>query len=266
MVKFKKQFKMYTFYSLGALHSLRNLYISHNRFKEIPDSVYSLKSLETLNLSHNSDLELRNSKFLQLTMLKKNNLVYCEKIKFPPHRVCEQGVEAIRQFFLDLRMGAGNNLPLVTIAVIGNTMAGKTSLIKTLQNVGRTRVLTNRNAENKIDETTKIFTVEKLEVENVPLQLIDMGGNEVYHTTYQLALHQNCIPVIVVNLAQYRDHVKKSSKREAVRRLAFDYMSHLYLANPSMGSPKLVLTHKDLFSDTEFGKLKHGFLSTSYQL
>jgi len=104
-----------------------------------------------------------------------------------------------------MRMGVGNSLPLVTIAVIGNTMARKTSLIKTLQNVDRTRVLTNRNPESKVDETTKVFKVEKLEIENFPVQLIDMGGNEIYHTTYQLALHQNCIPLIVVNMAQYRD-------------------------------------------------------------
>jgi len=205
-------------------------------------------------------------KILQLTKLQKINTFESPKLKFPPIGVCEQGLNAIRQFFVDMKLGAGNNLPLVTIAVIGNTMAGKTSLIQTLQNVGRTRVLTYRNPESKIDETTKIFKVEKLKIEKVLLQLIDMGGNEIYHTTYQLALHQNCIPLIVVNMVQYEDLVQKSSEREAVRRLAFDYMSHLYLANPSMGSPKLVLTHKDLFSDAKFAELKNSFLSTSNQL
>jgi len=222
--------------------------------------------LKILDFSWNSNLEQIDSNFFLLRNLQKIYLSECTKIKIPPLGVCEQGVEAIRQFFLDMTLGAGNSLPLVTIAVIGNTMAGKTSLIQTMQNVGKTRVLTNRNSKSKVDDTTKIFKVEKLEIEKVPLQLLDMGGNEVYHTTYQLALHQNCVPLIVVNMAQYRDLSQESSEREAVRRLAFDYMSHLYLANPSMGSPKLVLTHKDLFSDTEFAKLKHGFLSTSNQL
>jgi len=245
---------------------LGKLDLAQNFFKEIPDPVYNLRRLKFLDIQRNFGLEKMNFKILQLTKLQEIDTFECINLKSPPIGVCRSGLNAIRQFFVDMKMGAGNNLPLVTIAVIGNTMAGKTSLIQTLQNVDRTRKLTNRNAGSKVDETTKIFKVEKLEIEKVLLQLIDMGGNEIYHTTYQLALHQNCIPLIVVNMVQYRDMVQKSSEREAVRRLAFDYMSHLYLANPSMGSPKLVLTHKDLFSETKFAELKNSFLSTSNQL
>jgi len=93
-----------------------------------------------------------------------------------------------------------------------------------------------------------------------------MGGQEVYHITYQLTLRQNCIPVIVVNMEQYEEISNGSTHREAVRRLAFDYMSHLYLANPTLGAPKLIFTHKDKFQNAEFQKLRKNFLETSNQL
>jgi len=160
-----------------------------------------MRNLGFLDLLRDFNLEQMNSKVLPLTKLQMLSLSsFCLIIEF-----VNKESKHSDSFFVDMRMGVGNSLPLVTIAVIGNTMARKTSLIKTLQNVDRTRVLTNRNPESKVDETTKVFKVEKLEIENFPVQLIDMGGNEIYHTTYQLALHQNCIPLIVVNMAQYRD-------------------------------------------------------------
>jgi len=172
----------------------------------------------------------------------------------------------VRQYYTDLAKGAGKSLPFATIAVLGNTMAGKTSLIRTLQNADRKRVLTNRDPDAVIDETTKVFNVEEVEVDGTVLRLIDMGGQEVYHITYQLTLRQNCIPVIVVNMEQYNKISKESTHREAVRRLAFDYMSHLYLSNPNLGSSKLIFTHKDKFQDAEFQRICKNFLETSNQL
>jgi len=172
----------------------------------------------------------------------------------------------VRQYYTDLAKGAGRSLPFATVAVLGNTMAGKTSLIRTLQNADKKRILTDRSPDAVKDETTKVFNVEEVEVDGTVLRLIDMGGQEVYHITYQLTLKQNCIPVIVVNMEQYDKISKESTCKKAVRRLAFDYMSHLYLANPTLGAPKLILTHKDKYPSAEFQKLRQSFLDCSNRL
>jgi len=67
-------------------------------------------------------------------------------------------------------------------------------------------------------------------------------------------------------MEQYDKILNESTHREAVRRLAFDYMSHLYLANPTLGPPKLIFTHKDKFQSTRCQTLRKTFLETSNQL
>jgi len=201
-----------------------------------------------------------------MTELLTLNVQENKNLNSPPQEVCRRGINAVRQYYQDMAKGSGKNLPFVTIAVLGNTMAGKTSLIKTLQNPDRKRILTNRSPEAAKNEITKVFNIEEVEVDGIALRLIDMGGQEVYHITYQLTLRQNCIPVIVVNMQQYEQTSAESTRDEAVRKLAFDYMSHLYLANPVLGAPKLIFTHKDKFENVRFQKLKKCFLEVSNKL
>jgi len=207
-----------------------------------------------------------NPEILQLTHLESFRTDGCDALTSPPLEVCKRGLDAVRQYYTDLAKGAGRNLPFATIAVLGQTMAGKTSLIRTLQSTDRKRVLTNRSPNAEYDETTKVFNVEEVEVDGTTLRLIDMGGQEVYHITYHLTLRQNCVPVIVVNMEQYDQISKMSTDREAVRKLAFDFMSHLYLAHPSLGPPKLIFTHKDKFPSEIFQQLRRKFLEVSEQL
>jgi len=138
----------------------------------------------------------------------------CKALTTPPHEVCTQGLLDIRQYYRDLAKYKGESLPLVTIVVIGNTMAGKTSLIRTLQSEERKRVLTNHGPEVAIDETTKVFKVEELKVNNTVLRLIDLGGQPVYHMTYQLTLKQSRIPIVVVNMPHYDQLAREKGERE----------------------------------------------------
>jgi len=214
--------------------------------------VYTLSSLQELDVSGNELLKSLDPEILQLIQLQRLDTEYCDSLTSPPQEVCRRGLAAVRQYYKDLAKGSGKNIPFATIAVLGNAMAGKTSLIKTLQSPEKKRILTDRSPEAAVDETTKVFNVQEVDVEGTVLRVLDMGGQEVYHATYQLTLKQNCIPVFVVNMAEYDNLSTKFSSREAVRRLAFDYMSHLYLANPTLGAPKLILTHKDKFTSTKF--------------
>jgi len=221
------------------LENLQDLHIEGNNITTIPEAICNLKKLYLIGVYR------------------------CEALITPPYEVCRQGLSAIRQYYRDLAKGKGESLPLVTIAVIGNTMAGKTSLIRTLQSEERKRELTNCGPEAEVDETTEVFKVEELKINNTVLRLIDMGGQQVYHMAYQLALKQNCIPIVVVNMKHYDQLAQEKGDREAVRRLAFDWLAHLYVANPGIGQPKLVFTHKDKFDEENFTKLTSNFTSTA---
>lgn len=188
----------------------------------------------------------------------------CDSLKSPPAKVCEQGVEAIRQYFRDIAKGKSKSIPAATIAVIGQKMAGKTSLVKTLQNKEKKRVLSTRRPDLGIDDATRVFNIEEVATDDMMLRFIDVGGHEVYHVTYPLTLRDSCIAAIVVNTQEYHklSLEKNIGPSEAVRRVCFDSLSQIYISNPSLGAPLLILTHKDQFTEDDYKKTRNQFLTT----
>jgi len=183
----------------------------------------------------------------------------CESLTTPPYEVCQQGAGAIKQYYTDIRNSDSVEVSMVTVAVIGQTMSGKTSLIKTLQSTDGTRVLTHR-VDGLDDDATPVFKMEDVCVDNDVLRFIDFGGHEIYQSTYQFTLKPNCIPIVVVSLEQYEALQHDIGGNEAVRRLYFDWLSHLYLTYPNLGPPKLVLTHLDKIDKTTLEEIEDSFL------
>lgn len=246
-------------FSTSNLTSLKTLVLNRNLFTRLPRVVCELKNLEKLELSYNEHLTSLDFRLLR-TKLADINVRGCNSLHTPPYHECMKGMDAIRQHYDDISDGSERTLAVVTIAVYGQSKSGKTTLIRTLQNPSRER----SSAE---EELTKVFNIEEveLETENV-LRFIDFGGNEAYPASYQLAPKRNCVPVIVVNMKEYEQCVTKVGEMEAVRQLVFDWMSHPYLTQPSLGPPFLVLTHRDSYKGSKeilFKKLRTSLLSTA---
>ena len=108
----------------------------------------------------------------------------CTSLISPPYEVCEQGLQAIRKYYTDLEQSGGKKLPIVSAAVIGNRMAGKTSLINSLKS--RERQLTHRNKEGIDDDTTEVFKIDDITVDDSLLKVFDYGGDRVYHIAYHM--------------------------------------------------------------------------------
>jgi len=62
-----------------------------------------------------------------------------------------------------------------------------------------------------------------------------------------------------VSLEQYEALQYDIGGNEAVRRLYFDWLSHLYLTYPKLGPPKLVLTHLDKIRESKLEKIEDNF-------
>ena len=230
-------------YRLEGLKHLKILDLSHNALKHLPRVVFNLRTLTTLDISDNDTLVRIDDQLLQLTELGALHCRGCHSLKYPPYAVCEQGVEAVRKYFTDLRSTRGVELTSVPVAIVGQKMSGKTSLVRSLQT--GSRKLTERVDSSLYDEATKVFKIEDLELPSSQVKLIDYGGHEVYHIAYQLMLKDRYIPLIVVNLEEFSTLSSSRGPKEATRRLCFDWMAHLYLACPRLGPPILVFTHAD---------------------
>lgn len=267
---------MFPVYSISNLEHLEVLNISNrkdsadttsnrNKVNSLPKSIENLQCLRVLNLNGLTTLLTIEAGVAKLPKLEELDCGGCESLKSPPYAVCKDGLRAIKKYYLDLSEDGGIELPIISIAVIGNRMAGKTSLIQTLKS-GK-RVLTYRNKEGVGDDTTKVFNIEEVGIGPTHVKVFDFGGDKVYHISYQMTIRDNYIPIIVVDIAEFdRRATEKENIKEAARQLCMDFMSHLYLSCPKLGAPILVLTHKDCLSEDIFLTCKNQLLEALEQM
>lgn len=226
-------------------------------------SLSQLTNLQSLDLTNNRHMTSLTPELLNMENLASLDCSICESLVSPPYAVCIEGIGVVKQYYKDIQSDGSSEVSEATVAVIGRSMSGKTSLIKTLLRSDGVRELTNRDADAAVDETTRVFKIEKLSVGENTLQFIDFGGNEIYQSTYQFTLKQNCIPIVVVNMKEFEKLYLEVKGNEAVRCAYFDWLSHLYLVNPELRAPKLVFTHRDAYSKEAFEELRgYFFLAT----
>ena len=241
--------------------NLEVLDLSGNQFSELPHVVYKLNNLIRLNLSENRSLVKLDEEILQLKHLEQLGCEDCYKLTFPPYAVCQQGLPAVRKYILDYISEQGVALTQVPVSFVGKAFSGKTSVIRSLQK-GK-RVLTIRKERSALDETTKVFNIEELQLPTSMVRIIDHGGHEAYHLVYQLVIRDQCVPVVVVNMEMFDNLSKTNGPKEATRHLCFNWLSHLYLACPNLGSPVLILTHIDKLTVEQYNVDREMLLSMS---
>lgn len=166
----------------------------------LPDSLGDLSNLIFLRLLDNKNLISIPSSIKKLQQLTSMECTDCYKLAHPPYDVCEGGADSIIQYFVDMEKGS-INISTLTVAVMGRTMAGKTSLIRTLQS--KTASKTIRSEHAPVDETTKVFIFEQLILGKRQVRAIDFGGDSVYHYAYQLTFRDDYIPLFVTNILEF---------------------------------------------------------------
>ena len=73
----------------------------------------------------------------------------------PPMAVCNQGLEATRKYFDDLKIDPSRNQRLIPVSVMGKSQAGKSSLVQSMEQ--NKRLLTVRNpADAKINAAPRM--------------------------------------------------------------------------------------------------------------
>ena len=252
-------------FRISQMKNLKDLNVSQNRIKQIPDGIGSLNCLSVLDISHNTSL-MRLTSFLTSLSLERFICANCYNLNEPPYAVCQGGFSEIKQYYKDLDDGK-DSMTLSTVVLIGRKEVGKSTLLNIMK-----RGFKPHKSDNRPIEKTRVFDVQRLLIETgdfppYTVNVIDFGGDEVYHYAYQLTFRKDCVPLVVVNMVEYESLSVHFGRREATRRVAFDWLSHMLTAAHEIQTPILVFTHRDEYSDTaKFHNLVQGFLTSMSEL
>lgn len=181
---------------LNTLTNIQRLGIDLSR-KElitIPGSITKLVNLTFLDLSNNQLTTIPDSitKLVNLTSLDLEG----NPLENPPLEVCEQGIEAIREYFRQLKEAGEDTLYEAKLLIVGEGGAGKTTLARRIENPNCPLPAPNETTEG-IDIKTWHFTLEN--GKNFQVNIWDFGGQEIYHATHQFFLTKRSLYFLVVD-------------------------------------------------------------------
>jgi Leucine-rich repeat (LRR) protein len=180
--------------SITKLGNLTSLDLSSNQLTTIPDSITKLVNLTSLDLSSNQLTTIPDSitKLVNLTFLYLDN----NPLENPPLEVCDRGIEAIREYFRQLKEEGEDTLYEAKLLIVGEGEAGKTTLARRIEDPNCPLPDLNETTEG-IDIKTWHFTLEN--GKNFQVNIWDFGGQEIYHATHQFFLTKRSLYFLVVD-------------------------------------------------------------------
>ena len=178
---------------LKKLTNLKNLYVANNNLLEIPDSLGELINLDILSLEGNQLSELPAS-LGNLTNSTKLYL-YGNPLVKPPIEIANQGIEAIRDYFQQIKAEGSVELQEAKLLILGEGGAGKTSLAQKIRS--KDYQLKEEDSTQGIDVLTWNFPTVK--GHNFRVNIWDFGGQEIYHATHQFFLTKRSLYALVAD-------------------------------------------------------------------
>ena len=183
---------------LGNFSNLTRLDLSRNQLSTLPNSLGNLSNLTRLDLSANQLLALPEA----LTKLSNLTRLYLSgnPLKTPPIEVGEQGIEAIRAYFRQLKEEGIDYIYEAKLLIVGEAGAGKTTLAKKIED-SNYQLDSNEKSTEGIDITKWSFHCldkEKKERE-FKVNIWDFGGQEIYHATHQFFLTKRSLYALVAD-------------------------------------------------------------------
>ena len=198
------------------LEQIELLYLNSNLLRTVPKSITKLSNLTELNLSFNqittvleSITKLSNLIKLDLwknqittvpeSITKLSNLTELDLrynlLETPPIEIAEQGIEAIRDYFQQLKEEGKDYIYEAKLLIVGEAGAGKTTLAKKIENPDYQ--LRDEKSTAGIDVIQWQFPMEN--DREFRVNIWDLGGQEVYHTTHQFFLTKRSLYILVAD-------------------------------------------------------------------
>eukprot|EP00058_Branchiostoma_floridae_P006117 XP_002591605.1 hypothetical protein BRAFLDRAFT_80701 [Branchiostoma floridae] len=190
---------------IGQLNNIQNLDLSSCELTTLPPEIGKLTQLERLNVSDNP-LQTLPAEIVHLTNISHLK-ISTRTLSKPPAEVCRQGIATIRQYFEELERSEEDVSAHLKVVVLGEKMAGKTSLVQTLR-----RGLSTLTRQE--DRTHCVEITQWAPDDNITFEVYDFGGHNVYHLTHQFFLTPDAFYLLLVNLKTY--NCSEQSYTEAV--------------------------------------------------
>ncbi|XP_019616597.1 PREDICTED: malignant fibrous histiocytoma-amplified sequence 1 homolog [Branchiostoma belcheri] len=223
---------------IGQITNVKHLDLSNCKLRTIPPEVGRLTQLEWLNLSRNQ-LQTLPAEIGQLTNIKRLDLSGNPLIK-PPYEVCRQGIAAIKQYFEELGRSEEKTSAHLKVVILGEKMAGKTSLIRTLDS--------GKSTLTEVEDRTHCVEITQWTPDdNITFEVYDFGGHDVYHLTHQFFLTPDAFYLLLVNLQTY------SCSEERYRKAVGFWLDTLTARVPG-AVVTIVGSKMDMCSEAEMSK------------
>ncbi|KAK7098966.1 malignant fibrous histiocytoma-amplified sequence 1 homolog [Littorina saxatilis] len=194
---------------IRGLTELRSLIAEHNDLQSLPDEICELTNLETLDVTNNAIryLPIKLYKLVNLKeahgfrKLTKHGLwLYRNPLEQPPPEVWRtEKPENIYRYLKKLLIIKMENLQRQKILVLGNSQAGKTSLVRVLAQ-GKSSLTKAMLDRTRLLEQTPCRTEN-----NVAFMLNDFGGDEAYQLMHHLFLDRKALAMIVYDANTFRE-------------------------------------------------------------
>lgn len=179
--------------TIGEINRLAYLYLNNNHFKIIPYEIGNLTQLVTL------DVKSKYLEELPYTITKLNNLHFLHldesgNLRKPPLEIASRGIDAIKNYFYNLRRGRIDKLYEAKLIFVGRGDVGKTSLAN--------KIINREYKLKVVDGTTRGIEIRKWsfkysEKEDFKVNLWDFGGQDIYYTTHQFFLTRRSLYIFV---------------------------------------------------------------------
>lgn len=166
--------------NIGKLVHLEYLVLNQNKLTRLPDTIGKMSKLSYLNLHENLLTRLPES--IANLMNVETLLVENNPLQVPPVHVCNQGIPSIKNYFQAMRNTGGIHSKRLKVFLLGESMAGKTSLVNALV----------KGEACEINEDDRTFGVvfyhwkPEPDVDDLELLVVDCAGQRKYQMTHQL--------------------------------------------------------------------------------
>ncbi|NER03418.1 MAG: GTPase, partial [Okeania sp. SIO3C4] len=179
--------------SITKLTNLTTLALSYNQITTVPESITKLTKLTTLDLSRNKITTVPESitKLTNLTTLDLRS----NPLETPPIEICQKGIEAITEYFQQIKEKGIDYIYEAKLLIIGEGGAGKTTLSNKIQ---------NPDYQLRDESSTKGIEVHQWNFptknqHDFQMNIWDFGGQEIYHATHQFFLTKRSLYILVAD-------------------------------------------------------------------